>query len=155
MLGNTNTLREIATTEYAEKQRIRMYSAYSVVKTSPVSPTSSDDALDLDLRKMTKIYQYPQFELRCFEIVLHLGSMFIRQLCHRFEFEDDLLKTNEVRNVGREQRSAFVFQGQRSLGNVQNALEAQFKFHTLLVNRLKKSAAFLSINFEASTSDFV
>src|SRR3989442_809948 len=93
---------------------ISAYSAYSAVALSAIAVSAPlcHDALKLDLGVMAKVDQQPQFEPRRFEIVLHLRPMFVSQLAHRLEFQNDLFMTDEVRLVLGPKRTAFVFQGQ-------------------------------------------
>ena len=59
---------------------------------------------------VTKVYQEPQLESRCFEVILNLGPVFVGEFRYRFEFKDDFVVTDEVRRVLRAQGAAFVFQ---------------------------------------------
>jgi hypothetical protein len=55
-----------------------------------------------------KLTKKAEFEAGGFEVILNLRSMSIRQFLHGFEFDDDLVEADEVRDVFAFQRGSFV-----------------------------------------------
>src|SRR5204862_4689544 len=94
-----------------------------------VSAFLGHDSFNLSFRIVTKIYKEPQLESRCFEVILNLGAVLVCEFCYRFEFQHDLVVTNEVRLVLRTQETAFVFQREWFLWNERDSLQSEFDLH--------------------------
>lgn len=86
-------------------------------------------------------------------MVDHLSAVFVCQLLHRLDFQDDLVETQEVRLVLLLQGPAFVFQLQARLLTEQNSLFFEFKCQTLLVHGLDEPVALVLVCLEASAHD--
>jgi len=114
----------------------------------PVAAAGVDDSLDLEFRVVTEVDEQSKLDFRRFEIVLHLGSVLIRQVLHGLEFEDDLLVADEVRLVSSSQRSGLVVECQRLLRDERNSLEAQLNLDALLIDRFQKPAALFPVYIE-------
>ena len=64
-----------------------------------VSTFLGNDSFDLGFRIVTKVDQESKAEPRCLEVVLNLSPVLLGEFRYRFEFQDDLLVTDEIRLV--------------------------------------------------------
>src|SRR5271157_2375098 len=114
---------------------------------------SENDSFIFQKRVVTKIDQESQPESRVPQIVVNLGAMFVAQLRHRFDFEDDLPEANEVRLVPMFQRPIFISQYKLSLRSERNSTKVEFDLQALLINRLQKLSSLDLINLKARPHD--
>jgi hypothetical protein len=104
---------------------------------------------------MAEVHEQPQLATGCAEIVEKLRSMLIYQLGDCFDFNDDLVVANEIRTECLDQGAATIFQRSRWLRQKWNSLEFQLDLKALMINRLEKPAALISINSKARSEDGV
>jgi len=120
-----------------------------------VSTPFSHDTFNLDFGVMTEVHQQAQPETGRFEIILHLGAVFVGKFGDCLEFHDDFFEANKVRFILGLQPTLFVFQRQRGLGYKRNPLQTQFDLQAFLIDCLQKPAAFLPVNLETSADNLV
>ena len=89
------------------------------------------------------------------QVVDNLGAMFIGQLGHRLEFQDDFLEANDVWDEGMLEPSSFVEQWKLILGVEWDAQKFKFSFKTFLIDGFSESAAFDLIDLKARTTNAV
>ena len=82
------------------------YFAYSAVASSfhslrGVPAPFRHDPLELHFWIVAEVYQQAQFESSGSKVILHLRSMLVREIGHRFQFENNLVVANEVGLVRR------------------------------------------------------
>jgi hypothetical protein len=114
---------------------------------------SEDDAFDFSKRLVSKVDEKSEFEASSFEIILNLRAMRVRQLFDGFEFNDDFVVTNEVRDIFAVQLCSFVFDLQTGLRDSRNIGQPKLDFQAFLINWLKKPCAFVPINFKQTTTN--
>src|SRR5271157_1278641 len=102
---------------------------------------------------MAKIDQESEPKSRAPQIVVNLGAMFVAQLRHRFDFEDDLPEAHEVRLVPMFQRPIFISQYKLSLWSERNSTKVEFDLQTLLINRFQKPRSLDLVDLKASPHD--
>lgn len=73
-----------------------------------ISPFTRHDSFNLQLRIMTEVHQQSQLEAGCFQVILNLRTMFVRQFSDCFQFEDDLIETNKIGPINAAKREALV-----------------------------------------------
>src|SRR5208283_3026809 len=79
--------------------------------------------------------------------------MFVAQLRHRFDFEDDLPEAHEVRLVPVFQRPIFISQYKLSLWSERNSTKVEFDLQALLINRFEESRSLDLVDLKASPHD--
>ena len=114
---------------------------------------SENDAFDFSKRVVSKVDEKSEFEASSFEIILNLRAMRVRQLFDGFEFSDDLVVTDEVRDIFASQLCSFVFELQTGLRNGRNTRQPELDFQAFLINRLKKPCTFVPIYFKQATTN--
>src|SRR5271157_2337289 len=114
---------------------------------------SENDSFIFQKRVATRIDQESQPESRAPQIVMNLGAMFVAELRHRFDFEDDLPEAHEVRLIAMFQRPIFISQYKLSLRSQRNSTNGEFDLQALLINRFKKPRSLDLVDLKASPHD--
>src|SRR5271157_5651448 len=114
---------------------------------------SENDSFIFQKRVATRIDQESQPESRAPQIVMNLGAMFVAELRHRFDFEDDLPEAHEVRLIAMFQRPIFISQYKLSLRSERNSTNAEFDLQALLINRFQKPRSLDLVDLKASPHD--
>ena len=110
--------------------------------------TSEDDALDLNERVVAEIDEEGELEAGGLEVILHLGTMGVRQLLHGFDLDDDFVVADEVGDVFAFELGAFVVELEARLRDGGHAAAAKLDFETLLINGLQKACPLVLIDFK-------
>ena len=113
------------------------------------------EALVFESRIMAEVHEQTQLATGCAEIVEELRPMLIYQLGNCFDLNDDLVIANEIRTECLNQCAAAILQRSRWFRQKWNSLELQLDLKALMINRLEKPAALISVNGKARAEDRV
>jgi hypothetical protein len=102
---------------------------------------------------MAEIDEQTQLKPRAIQIIEQLRTVFVDQLGHRLDLNDDLVETDIIRLVLLLQFLSLILQGQHLLGGKRNATFLEFYCETFLIDTLEKTAAHRFICLKASTDD--
>jgi hypothetical protein len=83
----------------------------------------ADDPFVFYLARRAEVDQQTESEARCFEVIVDLRSMLVRQLRNRLDFYDDLIEAQKIGLVFLFQRPALVTQQQLALGSERDSLQ--------------------------------
>jgi hypothetical protein len=119
------------------------------------SLASGQETLVFQSRIMAEVNQQTQLATGCAEIIQDLRAVLIAQLRDRLDFENYFFVANEIRTEGLNQCAAAILQRLRWFRQKWNSLEFQLDLKALMINRLEKSAALISINGKARPEDRV
>lgn len=89
------------------------------------------------------------------EIIDDLGAMFIRQCGNGFEFQENRVVANKIRNENLLEGLAFVLDLEPPLGGERNALKLHLDFEAFLIDGFEEPAAFFVIDLETRADDSV
>ena len=81
--------------------------------------------------------------------------MLVSDFAGGLEFNDYLVVADKVGEIFLVENSTSIFQRQSGLRDCGNPAMLEFNSETFLVNRFVEPAAFILVNFEASTNDRV
>lgn len=104
---------------------------------------------------MTEINQQTKLFSGCFQIINDLSPMLVHQLFYRFDFDDNLIKTHEIRFILMLQDAFFVFQSQSRFFNKRDLPVFHFNRQAFLINSLKKTVAFVFIHLKTSPDNLI
>ena len=112
-----------------------------------------DEAFDDDAVLGSKIDEQTEFHTGGFEVVDELRAMLVGESRDGFEFKDDLVAANHIRDEGVAQLAALVGQWDLTLGVIWDVLERQLHLQTLLIDGFSETTAFFPIHFEQRVAD--
>jgi hypothetical protein len=104
---------------------------------------------------MAEVHQQTELAAGCTEIIQDLRAVLIAQLRDRLDFEDYFFVANEIRVECLNQCAAAILQRLRWFRPKWNSLKFQLDLQALMINRLEKPAALISINGKAGPDDRV
>jgi hypothetical protein len=104
---------------------------------------------------VTEIHQDPEAELGGIQVIQNLSAVFVREMRNRFQFDDDFIETDEIRDESLLQRRAFVIEPQDALRVERDTLKPELQRQALMKDRLQKTTAFLLIHLKTCADDAV
>ena len=123
-------------------------SAFSKIKVDRLT-VSGQEALVFQPRVMADVHEQTELAIRCAEIIQDLRTVLVAQLRDRFDFKNYFFVANEIRTECLNQCTAAILQRLRWLRQKWNSLEFQLDLEALMINRLEKPAALISVNGKA------
>ena len=81
--------------------------------------------------------------------------MLIGKIRNRFQFNDDFIVTNKIRPKIFVQKSAFISYLEFLFTYIRNVAQLEFKFQSLLINRLCKATTEHFMHFHRCSDNFI
>src|SRR6516165_5817903 len=104
---------------------------------------------------MTKIHEQTELEASCFQIIVNLSAMLVRQCRDGLDLNDDQVVAQEVRLKLLLELFGLAYQPQLVVGMKRYSLQPQFDFEALLVDRLGKPAAHFTVDLKTGSHNRV
>jgi hypothetical protein len=84
---------------------------------------------------------------------VNLSPVFVAQLLHSLDLDNDRIVTQEIGLVGGFKLAAFILENQLLVGYEGETIVPQFPLQTFLIDGLQKTASHLIVHLEACPDD--
>lgn len=118
-----------------------------------LGPSSPDEPLDSDSWMAAEVHEQAKSHSSSIEVVQNLRRVLRRKFLDRFQLNDDLVVTDQIRLECLTENLPFVGESQIAVRLKGDAALAQFYLQAFLVDRFQKPAAHFVVNLKNGSLD--